>query len=339
MALVTLKDVAERAGYSLSTVAFILRGHPKPFPEETRARVLVAARELGYRPNASARAVRSGRMGAYALVQVAEPNHGDLAWDTVDGILGELDRDGMHLIWSRMSAAQLANPSILPKALEQLVADGLLMSYHTEIVPGVAEGLQRLGMPTVWINTRRPADSVGLDDEGAGAAAVRELRRLGHRRIAYVNTWRIAVPLDRIHASIRERRDGYLAAMAGLGLEPQLIGAFAGADPTLDDARSILSQRHRPTALIAYDRSMLTPFLMAAAALGLRIPRDLSLVTFDHQVGKVCDLELATFVGPYREMGMRAVQMLRTAILKRRPQKPATLPFAWHPGQTSAPPA
>jgi hypothetical protein len=38
-------------------------------------------------------------------------------------------------------------------------------------------------------------------------------------------------------------------------------------------------------------------------------------------------------------MGMRAVQMLRTAILKRRPQKPATLPFAWHPGQTSAPPA
>ena len=331
----TLKDVAAASGFSLATAAFILRGHPKSFPPATRAAVLEAAGRLGYRANASARAVRSGRMGAIALVQIEEDLHGDMAWSTLDGVIAEVERAGDHLLFTKLPGSAFADPAHLPKILQQLVVDGLLLSYHTGAPTSLAKGVRALGVPSVWINSRLAADCVHLDDRGAARLAVANLLRLGHRRIAYVNLWQARGPAAaRQHYSMVDRLQGYRDAMVAAGCAPMEL---ASGDEHRGDGRyhDLLTAPGRPTALVLYHAHFAPPFLVAAARLGLRVPTDLSLVTFSDRKDTVGGMALAAVSGAYARMGSEAVAQLRLQMSEpQRALAPVAVPGTWFPGDS-----
>ncbi|MBA3936903.1 MAG: LacI family DNA-binding transcriptional regulator [Planctomycetes bacterium] len=338
MAKPTLKDVAAASGFSLATAAFILRGHPKSFPEATRTAVLAAALRLGYRANASARAVRSGRMGAIALVQIEEDLHGDMAWSTLDGVVAEVERGGDHLIFTKLPAAAFADPAAMPKILQQLVVDGLLLSYHTGAPAGLADALRALQVPSVWINSRLPADCVHLDDLAAAHLVVSNLVRLGHRRIAYVNPWQPpGAGTAPQHYSMIDRLQGYREAMRAAGCRP--VELTSRNDPRGDGMyQDLLAGPQRPTALVLYHAHFAPPFLIAAARLGLAVPGDLSLVTFSDRIDTVGGMALTAVRGAYARMGAAAVVQLRQHIAApSHALPPRSVTGDWFAGESLGP--
>jgi DNA-binding LacI/PurR family transcriptional regulator len=132
----------------------------------TQARVHEAVQELGYRPNASARAVGSGRFGSAALIQPFEGVY--LPTGLLLGITDELQRNDMHLVVSEVRDAALKDTNYLPKVVREVAADGLLINMMTKIPPRLLETLHSLNTPAVWINKRQPNDAVHPDDLYAG---------------------------------------------------------------------------------------------------------------------------------------------------------------------------
>jgi LacI family transcriptional regulator len=338
MAAPTLKDVAAACGYSSATVAFILRGHPKRFPEETRAAVHAAAKRLGYRANAWARAVRNGRIGVLALVQIVDDLHGDLAWSTFEGIASAVESAGEHLIVTRVPKTAFDDPEHLPRILQQFVVDGLLLSYHTNVPKLLATAIRRRKVPAVWINHNLPDNCVYLDDRGAAIDATNRLIALGHRRIAYVNIWQASGEAAAIqHYSMIDRLAGYRAALRQLGLpEIVLAGGFAQDDVDVRCER-LLRGAERVTGVVLYHASMAPTFLAAAARLGLTVPRDLSLVTFSDRQDVFGATRIDGVHGDYSGMGAGAVAMLHEVIAHPGAVRPAVARAGgWYHGNTLA---
>jgi LacI family transcriptional regulator len=214
--------------------------------------------------------------------------------------------------------------------------DGLLFD-HIEYFPArLRQQLEESSVPVVWINDKGPHDCVYPDDFAAGFGAARALLELGHTRIAFT---------DHVvsgHFSAPARRQGCRAALGEVGLELEVF-PFALDDMTRRDDFSPLSawlsSPLRPTAIVAYEAYHALPLLVTALALGLKLPRDLSLVTFHERVPDLGALQVATMEIPMREMGRAAVEMLMDKIERPDDMLPSiALPFTFRQGHTLAPP-
>ena len=341
----TLKDIASASGCSFQAVSAILRDRPGArFSAATRERVLHAAQQLGYRPNASALAMRAGRTGCVALLKGTHPNRNTLSAPVLGGVTAELNGRDLHLAILTLDDARLTSAEHLPKVLRQTMADGVLVKYDTQIPPQLGQLLAHFAIPTVWINSRQPADCVRPDDLAAGRLATEQLLALGHRRIAYVDF--SGDPADRDeHYSCHDRHAGYLAAMAKARRAPQLIGGRSLHEERLTLAHELLRQADRPTAVVCHSGWSAFPLWHAALQLGLQIPRDLSLISFESQPQDQFGQELSLYEVPEHVMGRTAARLLgdllsvekNPAAGKSAPLPPIVLPFTCRPGQTVAP--
>lgn len=309
---VTLKRIAEHCGLSPQTVGYILNGKADLFRPETRDKVLAAARELGYRPNAAAKAMRSGRFGCAALVLSTQPGRSSLFPAFLAGVDDELAKTGMHLAHAPLADERLSDTGFVPKILSQVMADGLLINYNAEIPPALIEAIERHRIPAVWINSQQPHNCVFPDDLGAGRQATEHLLSLGHRRIAYVDySYGSARPAA--HYSSRDRQGGYEQAMHGAGLTPRVIRSPEGlsSGQRLPAILAWLKAADRPSAVVTYSPRDALPILHAATAiLRLRVPQDLSLATIEDDVADQSGVALTTVIIPRYDLGSVAVQML-----------------------------
>src|SRR4028119_2280943 len=182
---VTVAHVARHLELSAATVGHVLNGRANELriSATTQERVQQAARELGYRPNLSARSVRTGRFGVAALIQPWRGIY--LPPGLLLGISQELHRHDMHLAISDAPQESLGEAEFLPKVMRDLAADGLLVNVINEVPPAFEEALQRSSTPAVWINTNRPFDCVHPDDFGAAQRITKQILQLGHKRIVY----------------------------------------------------------------------------------------------------------------------------------------------------------
>src|SRR4051812_6816320 len=119
----TIKEIAKFTGLSVPTIGNVLGGSAGRYSAQTRARVVEAARELGYRPNSTARAMRRGRVGCAALIlsRSHPQTHSHVPPGLLDGLDDELALHNMHLAISRLSDEQLSDQS-LPKVLREYMA-------------------------------------------------------------------------------------------------------------------------------------------------------------------------------------------------------------------------
>ena len=305
---VSIKDVAHRAGVSVTTVSHVLNDAPgKRISDDTRSRVRVAAEELGYRPNGVARSLRLRRSQILALVsdEIATTPH---AGQIILGAQEAASRRGWLLMLVN-SGGDADTELAEIRALQQRQVDGFLYAtmYHREIE--VPDELR--GVPTVLLDARTSDSSFPSavpDEVEGGRTATQALIDHGHRRIALANN------ADDIPAT-RQRLEGYRRALEAAGIQADselVVSAPSATEGGIVAGRKLLDLEHRPTAIFCFNDRMAMGVYHAAAERGLRIPEDLSVVGFDNQELIADGLRpgLTTVALPHYEMGAWAVEAL-----------------------------
>jgi DNA-binding LacI/PurR family transcriptional regulator len=284
---VTIGDVAARAGVSKSSVSFVFNGRGG-VGETAKERILEAARELDWRPDARARALSRSRAQALGLVIRREPEL--LSTDPffpqfVAGVESTLSAVGYALVLQVVNGEQAERDAYSRFAHEARV-DGVFLT-DLRVEDERPSELAALGMPCVLLGSTGGEDTavIGLDDAAGVRRAVRHLHALGHQRIAHV------AGADRyVHS--RVRREAWADEMAQLGLEPGPVveGDFTGASGARA-THELLDHPQSPTAIIYANDIMAIAGISAAIDRGIRVPHDLSIVGFD-------DIPLAPYVIP-----------------------------------------
>ena len=268
-----LRDVAQLAGVAISSASRVLSDHPDVSPA-MRERVLAAVAQLGYEPDFLAQSLRRGATLSVGFVarDISSPLLADIAL----GAETKLRASGYSmLVLNSEGDPELDIAHI--KLLERRRVDGLLISLADEAHPGTLAALRTLSIPFVLIDrdvAGTPAASAVLTDHEAGVrAVVAHLAGLGHRTIGLA-----AGPL-RVRPG-REAVRAFRACCDELGVEAHVeAGAFT-AGHGYDAALRMLDAPNAPTALIAGSNQIFPGVLRALRERGLRIPHDVSLVTF-----------------------------------------------------------
>jgi LacI family transcriptional regulator len=335
---VTLTDVAKAAGVSYVTVSRVLFGNTdyrRPTFAKRAARIRKLAMEMGYRPNAAARATVRGRFDTVGLLLSTHHSRSILPESMLDAISDALSQRGLRLSIDKLPDEKLVAEGVVPDLLRAWSVDGLLINYNSEIPARMVELVNAYGLPAVWLNSIQPHDCVYPDDEQAGRIATEHLLELGHKRIAFVHYggWG--------HYSMVARRDGYEKAMRAAGLTPQVVNEpdMSQADRRRTAAQW-LRQPDRPTAAVVYGVATLWPLNLAAQIdLGLKVPDDLSLVSFDNRAMRHADINVTIAQLPGETMAQRAVGMLLERIADpSTTHPPLCLPCRLERGNTTAPP-
>lgn len=321
----TQVDVAKRAGVSRATVSYVINGQANgrvPISEETRQRVLEAVAELGYMPDARAQALRSGSTRTIGAIipDIRNPHF----WEYADGIEKEARAHGYRIILSSTSLSQKYEEDTL-KDLAQRRIDGLILqgsfTTQTKIINKTLSQLIKRQLPIVKIGEPTESiDSVWSDYRTVTQELMGYLLSLGHRRIGLI--YGVAPPILAEDRLIPYQQ--YLQA-AGLPVDPALI---AQCGPTIEDAYQaalrLLQLSSRPTALIAINDMLAIGVLRAAADLGLKVPTDLSIVSYDNiPMASYLVPRLTTVSKDAVKFGQEAVKLLLARI--QQPNRPVQM--------------
>ena len=298
---VTALQVAKLAGVSQPTVSLVLSRNPKArIAPETRARVLRAAEELGYRPNRLAQGLvrrRSFALGVIvpgfsnpvhaAIISGAERVAAQAGYAVLLCETGEIDV-GQHL-------AALAD-----RQIDGVIIAGISESELTET------DLRRLNV--VLVNQGSDVYSTVQDDSlSAGVLAAEHLLGLGHRQLAFIGPMSSA-------SVFRLRERGFAQALRAADAVPA-SEYWQRADATvaggLGAMRALLALPIRPTAVFCANDLIALGAHKACALAGVRLPAELSLLGCDDiDLGTLVTPELSTINTPQRELGARAVRLL-----------------------------
>ena len=332
----SLRDVAERAGVSVATTWRVVHGMDSVRPD-TRDRVERAMRELLYVPQ-----TRTEATGAIGLLlpEFANPVFAALA----QAMETHATSEGFATILCNTAGSALREVDYVHMLLERRV-DGMVFicaevtdvrSEHDHYGQLIERGARLVFVNGASESLEVPA--VGVDERAAGRIATEHLLELGHRRVGFVAGDAYALPT-------REKMIGREDAMRAAGVEPN--GYIAHGSFTVDGGRRVLRELldahpdEPPTGVICSNDLMAIGVLQEAAALGLRVPQDLSVVGFDGiEAAEWTQPALTTVEQPIDVIAKTAIAALNTQI-----DNPGQLPAnsVFRPrlrlGGTTAPPS
>jgi LacI family transcriptional regulator len=288
-----MADVARRAGTSVAVVSYVLNDGPRPVAAATRARVLAAAAELGYRRNRVAAALRSGTSGLVGLVLP----------DTVNPYFAAL---GRHLETELAAAGKLTVIANSGYAADRQAAaiDGFLAAQVDGLIIVWAGGTEdpladAADLPVVHVHHRPPGSSAALvaaDNDTGVVAAVAHLRSHGHHHIDL-----LAGPTD--EGPVGDRVAAWRTATTGRLLRSAYSRAAA--------ARLLARLDRPPAALVVATDEQAIGVLATAAAAGIDVPGELALISCDGSPDTEFTVPPLTVVEqPFAEMAHRAVRRL-----------------------------
>lgn len=278
--MATLKDVGREAGVGVSTASVVLSGgrHLDQIPEATQARIRDAAVKLKYRPNAGGRQLRHRRTGTIALFLSAEADRSALSTDLLYAINDELLKHDYALNFVRLDDASLSNPDFTPRFLRQNEVDGVLVNYNAAMPQRFIDLIHHYEIRAIFLNIKRQTDAVYFDHYKATRQVVDRMVAVGHRRI-YLVHWTGSFA----HYSVEDSLVAYRDATQAHGLEPVVFDKRVPRSERMNAGMELLESRvaglTAPTAIVTLYASSAIPLIQATERLGLRIPRDLSLVT------------------------------------------------------------
>lgn len=337
--MVTMQDIAARAGVAKSTVSHVLNGRETAMriSEDTRKRVMQMADEMGYRRNGSALAMSSGRFNCAALLTSTHTLRSYVPQDLMSGIHDALGSHGMQLNVSMLSDDKLTDSEFMPQILREWLVDGLLIDYIVDIPQRLVQMIERHQIPAVWINNKCSSDGVFPNDQEAGRLATEHLILQGHRNIIYVD-YSHGRQLELMHYSARDREAGYREAMEAAGLMA-VVKREENPVPVKDRmalTQSWLSAPDRPTAVLAYYYEYI---MLAAMTMGLRVPQDLSLLSFGPPAMNFVGIPITGLIEPNFAVGTKAVSMLLEKLKNPGRALPSeSVSFGFQEGMTCAPP-
>lgn len=311
----TITDVARRAGVSKGLVSFVFNGRPG-VAAETRARILRAADDLGWRPSPHARTL--SRQMAWAMGLVIRRRPAVLASDPffpgflagVETVLGEAGRVLVLAVVPDVAAEERTYRSLADdRRVDGVFLTDLRRDDHR------FDLLRQLRLPAVSLGRAFDSSaSVCMDDTAGIAQAVNHLADLGHVRIAHV-----AGDPTMVHGW--RRRVAFQTAVAEHGLDPGMIvdtdfSATAGAVAT----RTLLRRRRRPTAIVYASDPMAIAGLGALSERGIRVPDEMSVTGYDGtELGRHVHPRLTTVQTDPTLWGATAARALLTLVTDGRP--------------------
>ncbi len=298
----TILDVADRAGVSKSLVSLVMR-EPDRVSDASRAAVLAAAAELGYRPNAVARSLVQQR--THVIGVVLSDLHNPFFADVADGIESAAAAAGYRTMLSSGFLDPVRERSSMETLLELRVDALILMGSMMEVndIETLASSL-----PVTLVGRHSDSDmldTVGVDDAVGAQVAVDYLVGLGHSNITHIHAGSAA--------GAPRRRSGYEKAMRAHGLE-RWIRSVAGDFTEAGGAKAmadILQSGNIPTAVFAPNDFSALGAMDVIDSAGLQIPGDISLFGYDNlTISGLPRIALTTVGQPRATLGEEAVYLV-----------------------------
>ncbi|RKP58150.1 LacI family transcriptional regulator [Cohnella endophytica] len=270
--MVTIKDIAQRAGVSFSTVSKALLDSPL-VKTGTKQHILAIAKEMGYQPNFAARSLVSRKSG---VIGVVWPSIERAALSSlITNLNGELEKDGYTMLLS-MSGIDSAIDTFRRFQVDAILVfgdkdkDANSPSFQPSPIPILTYGAANY----------TPFSAVDVNRGQAIRLAVRHLAELGHRNIAFIGEPETHDPLQAVKIeSFRDEvirlglpfADDSILKMKGLAFHDGYLAA-----------KTMLELQNKPTAVISGGIDLTSGILRAIAERGLRVPRDMSVVSYDN---------------------------------------------------------
>jgi DNA-binding LacI/PurR family transcriptional regulator len=306
----TLHDVAARAGVSIKTVSNVLRGVSSKASEATAARVHAAIEELNYRPNLSARRLRSGHSDVIALAvpDLRNPYFAELAAAMIGAA-----RDAGYTLLIEETGGDADLELVAAEGLRDPLIEGVILSPLAIEPAKVAARSRKL--PLVLLGERDyegPADHVLFDNVEASRQVTEHLLQQGYSRIAVIGRQE-----NPPHATAVKRLAGYRAALRQAGiryerkLAPVVSGAPYGKAMGAAAAHKLFALPELPDAIYCFADVLALGAIRAAHEHGLRSPDHFGLAGFDGiEEGKFSVPTLTTVAVDFADIAAVAVNAL-----------------------------
>jgi DNA-binding LacI/PurR family transcriptional regulator len=315
----TMHDVARVAGVSIKTVSNVINDYPHVRPN-TRARVEAAIKELGYRPNLSARGLRSGRTGVIGLAvpKLRENYFAELA----DAVIQTAQERGLGVVVEQTNEVRETEIVAVSGGRLRFI-DGLIFSPVSLGQEDIE--LLKVDLPLVLLGERifdGPTDHVAMHNTSGAEAAVEHLLGIGRRRVAVVGETG-----EHPNGSANLRLGGYRRALerAGIPYDPRLVRRAemwtrqSGATAT----RELLADDVEFDAIFALNDTLGLGVLRALDEAGVRVPEDVAVIGFDNVEEARFSVPSMSSVDPGRmEIARLAVDLLIERINEKGPRRP-----------------
>ena len=315
---VTIKHVAADADVSLQTVSRVINNEPN-VSEAMKERVQASINKLGYTPSIAAQRMSGSK--SYLILALNDRERTIEQWRARDGndwvnqmLLGGMLKCAEHGYRMLIELVDTRDDHVereLKAAIASLQPDGIILTPPHSHNRKIIDLLVSKRMPFVRVGSRGIDEGipVSMDDEGAAKMATEHLSQKGHRRIGFI------AGASEYNLS-KWRHRGWMSAMTELGLP--IDGLFAQGDFTFDSgieaAQQLLRGEDRATAIIASNDQMAFGTMKVAAELGLTIPNDVSLISFDNSPRvQFCEPPLTAIDQPIAEMTSIAVDLIISA--------------------------
>ncbi len=296
----TQEDVAKKAKVSRALVSLVMRGSPN-VSEQRRRRVLRAAEELGYRPNAYARSLASKRLDTIGVLinDVTNPYFGGVYSSLATAAEGA----GFDLLVAPGTRSATKESALVRTLLEHRVAGLALMSPMMS-----TKELRALttSWPTVLIGREASipgVDVVTTDEHQAARLVLGHLMGLGHRDIVHVT--------GGANRSAKDRAKAYRAVMLEFGLEPREVAGAFSHEAGQVAAQEIVEMSPLPTAVVAANDLVAVGAMGVFESHGLRVPDDVSVVGYDDsQIARLDLVQLTSVCQGIDRFGSAAIELL-----------------------------
>lgn len=300
--MVTVKDVAEKSGVSVSTVSHVING-TRFVSEDLKTKVRKAMDDLEYKPNLIARSLRTKRSNVLGLIiaDITNPYYSEIARN-----IEYLGHQKGYTVMLCNSEGDPIKEEFYIRRLTEARADGIII-VSSKIQPELLTEMTGEKLPVILIDKHGSGihqDLIAIDEFEGGRLATEHLIQLGHCRIACVN----GVSVNYLNL---DRLNGYRMAMkaAGLEVDPRLeISSGFDVDDGFRHGQILLAMENRPTAIFATGDLIAYGVIQAAHQMGIHIPNDLSVVGFDDiYLSKFFIPPLTTISQPIYEISESAV--------------------------------
>jgi len=303
--MATMKQVAEKAGVSTSTVSHVIN-NTRVVSDDVRERVLAVIQELRYIPSAVARSLKNDK--THTIGMMIPNNSNPYFAELIQGIEDSAFKLGYNIILCNAYDDAKKQAAYLRVLMEKRI-DGLILVASGDDEE-LAEILRGMPMPKVVVDREVSgvdADFIEADHDRGGYLATKYLIGLGHRDIACVSGPMHLVPS-------RDRVAGYQRALqeAGIAVNSHfLVHSDFTSEGGYTAFKHLLGLAHRPTAVFAGNDLMAFGGMCAANEAGVRVPEDLSVIGYDDiALASFSTPRLTTMAQPKYEMGETIARIL-----------------------------
>ncbi len=314
MTRITIKEIAEKAGLSVTSVSFAFN-NPHRLPEATVQRILEVAEELGYTPDPVARSMSTGRTGTLGILvpqPFTEIIRNPFLYEFLDGVAEVCTAAG----YSLMIVPPLEGS--VRRAIGVSAVDGFL-TLGLELYKSAMKVLSQREVPFVMVDSEpiEGVSSVNVNEKAGSYAVMTHVLEAGHHNIAILGIRSGKEGRFQEYAgTLRQRIDGYINALAKYDLkvdqqQVQLIECSSTINGGQDGFHQLWRKKDHPTAVVAMSDIIAIGVVDAAKQMGIRIPEELSVVGFDDiSISKLITPALTTVSQPLQHKGKLATELL-----------------------------